>query len=83
MTPFLAFFERLEVCRPVLGVFSTEFDPILDSQMVTKLVPERQAKVKPLMILSLIDFETEMYVFKRTIRVFVECDMEVHECVTI
>ena len=50
--------------------------------MVTKLVPERQAKVKPLMIMSLIDFETEMYVFKRTIRVFVECDMEVHECVT-
>ena len=47
------------------------------------MVPERQAKVKPLMILSLIDFETEMYVFKRTIRVFVECDMEVHECVTI
>ena len=51
--------------------------------MVTKLVPERQAKVKPLLILSLIDFEAEMYVCKRTIRVCVECDMEVHEFVTM
>ena len=64
------------MCRAILEMFLTEFDLILGSKMETKLAPERQANVKPFMTLSLIDFETEMYVFKRAIRAFVECDMK-------
>ena len=44
--------------------------------MGTKLVPEKQAKVKPFLTLILVDFETEMHVFKGKNRAFVECDMK-------
>ena len=80
MAAFSAILVRLQARRWVLRAFSKQIGLPLDAKMVAKVVPERHAKVKPFMtsifIYFLADFETEMHVFKRTIRVFIECDMK-------
>ena len=56
LAAFPAIFVRLQARRAVLRLFWKKIEPPLDAKMVTKVVPERHAKVKSFLTLILYDF---------------------------